>query len=139
LEWARAETERHNPAAEQLAWFDLRLGELALRFGALGEARRRLDHGLALAPDQWRLLAARARLALTSGDVAAGARPRGPAPTPPSRSRHARPDRRCLASPGGQHPGGPVLPGARGRDPGAAGRFSPRLVSRPARPRPAHS
>jgi len=69
LEWARAETERHSPAAEQLAWFDLRLGELALRFGALGEARRRLDQGLARAPDQWRLLAARARLALATGDL----------------------------------------------------------------------
>jgi len=71
LERARAETERHSPAAvEQLAWFDLRLGELALRFGATTESRRRLDHGLALVPDQWRLLAARARLALATGDLA---------------------------------------------------------------------
>ncbi len=69
LEWARAETARHDSAAEPLAWFDLRLGELALRFGAYGEARRRLEQGLARAPDQWRLLAARARLALATGDV----------------------------------------------------------------------
>ena len=71
LEWARAETARHAPdAAEQLAWFDLRLGEMALRFGARHEARRRLESGLALAPDNWRLLAARARLALAAGDYA---------------------------------------------------------------------
>jgi tetratricopeptide (TPR) repeat protein len=53
---------------QQIAWYELRLGELALRHNALGEARRRLDRGLALAPDDWRLLAARARLALATKD-----------------------------------------------------------------------
>lgn len=52
----------------QLAWYELRLGELALRFGAHREARNRLDAGLALVPDDWHLLAARARLALEQGD-----------------------------------------------------------------------
>jgi tetratricopeptide (TPR) repeat protein len=69
LEWARDETKRVDPAAtERLAWFELRLGEMALRLGAPGEARRRLDAGLALVPNHWRLLAARARLALELGD-----------------------------------------------------------------------
>jgi tetratricopeptide (TPR) repeat protein len=71
LERARAETDPGDPAAvERLAWFELRLGEMALRQGANREARRRLDAGLALAPDHWRLLAARARLALAEGDLA---------------------------------------------------------------------
>jgi tetratricopeptide (TPR) repeat protein len=52
----------------QLAWYELRLGELALRHGNHREARRRLEGGLALIPDDWRLLAARARLALVTGD-----------------------------------------------------------------------
>jgi len=69
LEAAR-ETLAHSdpPRPERLAWYELRLGELALRFGALPEARRRLDAGLALLPGNWRLLAARARLALAGGD-----------------------------------------------------------------------
>jgi tetratricopeptide (TPR) repeat protein len=71
LEWARGEAARSDPTpVEQLAWFELRLGELALRFGAHAEARRRLDAGLALCPDHWRLLAVRARLALVTGDYA---------------------------------------------------------------------
>ncbi len=64
LEWARDVTARRaevSPSA--VAWYELRLGEMALRFGATGEAARRLDAGLALVPDDWRLLAARARLA----------------------------------------------------------------------------
>jgi tetratricopeptide (TPR) repeat protein len=71
LEWARAETELRDPgAAEQLGWFELRLGELALRFGAHREARERLEAGLTRVPGNWRLLAARARLALATGDFA---------------------------------------------------------------------
>ncbi|MGQ0702441.1 MAG: tetratricopeptide repeat protein, partial [Gemmatimonadales bacterium] len=54
----------------QRAWYDLRLGELALRFGASREARRRLDAGLTLIPDHWRLLLARARLASETGELA---------------------------------------------------------------------
>jgi tetratricopeptide (TPR) repeat protein len=71
LEWARGETQLRDPdAAGQLAWFELRLGELALRFGAHREARERLEAGLTRAPGNWRLLAARARLALAAGDFA---------------------------------------------------------------------
>jgi tetratricopeptide (TPR) repeat protein len=71
LEWARDQAAREDATTpQQLSWYELRLGELALRFGALAEARRRLDAGLALVPDDWHLLAARARLALARGDYA---------------------------------------------------------------------
>ena len=70
LERARDEAVRAaGPTSDQLAWYELRLGDLALRFGAHREAARRLDAGLALAPDDWRLLATRARLALVTGDL----------------------------------------------------------------------
>jgi len=62
---------RAHMSRDQLAWYELRLGELALRFGALREARKRLDAGLAIVPDDWRLLAARARLALEQGEARA--------------------------------------------------------------------
>ncbi len=70
LESARDDEARRGDAVrpQQLAWYELRLGELALRFGDTGEARRRLDRGLTLVPDDWRLLAARARLALATGN-----------------------------------------------------------------------
>jgi tetratricopeptide (TPR) repeat protein len=60
----------HAAPAEQLAWFQLRLGDLALRHGRLEEAERELEAGLALAPDDHRLLGAAARLALLRGDAA---------------------------------------------------------------------
>ena len=68
LEAARDDAFQHADAipVQQLAWYELRLGELALRYGATAEARRRLDRGLTLVPDDWRLLAARARLALAT-------------------------------------------------------------------------
>ncbi len=70
LEAARDEAARRGDPRhpQQMAWYELRLGELALRFGAYDEARRRLDRGLGLVPDDWRLLAARARLALATGN-----------------------------------------------------------------------
>jgi tetratricopeptide (TPR) repeat protein len=69
LEWARDAASRDaNLPLEQRAWYELRLGELALRFDAHAEARTRLVAGLALVPDDWRLLAARARLALEVED-----------------------------------------------------------------------
>jgi tetratricopeptide (TPR) repeat protein len=69
LEWARDAARRDdNLPLEQRAWYELRLGELALRFGAHAEAQDRLDAGLALVPDDWRLLATRARLALEVRD-----------------------------------------------------------------------
>jgi tetratricopeptide (TPR) repeat protein len=71
LEAARRELIGRGDAipTQQLAWYELRLGELALRHGALGEARRYLDAGIALVPDDWRLLAARGRLALAMRDA----------------------------------------------------------------------
>jgi tetratricopeptide (TPR) repeat protein len=53
---------RHGLPREQLAWFHLRLGDLALRTGHLHEAARELDAGLAIRPGDYRLLGAQARL-----------------------------------------------------------------------------
>jgi tetratricopeptide (TPR) repeat protein len=47
---------------EQLAWFDLRIGDLELRRGKLREAGKAYASGLAVAPDDYRLLGAEARL-----------------------------------------------------------------------------
>jgi tetratricopeptide (TPR) repeat protein len=52
----------HGMPAEQLAWFDLRLGDLALRNGHLSEAEQELAKGLAVAPDDYRILGVLARL-----------------------------------------------------------------------------
>jgi tetratricopeptide (TPR) repeat protein len=48
--------------SEQRAWFHLRVGDLALRYGRLAEARRELEAGLAAAPNDHRVLGALARL-----------------------------------------------------------------------------
>ncbi len=53
---------RHGMPREQVAWFHLRLGDLALRAGQLGEAQRELEAGLAVLPGDYRLLGALARL-----------------------------------------------------------------------------
>ncbi len=53
---------------EQLAWFDLRLGELAQRNGRYDLARDAYARGLALVPGDGRLLAASARLAAATHD-----------------------------------------------------------------------
>ncbi|MGH7516018.1 MAG: tetratricopeptide repeat protein [Gemmatimonadales bacterium] len=58
----------HALPREQRAWFHLRVGDLALRYGRLGEAKAALEAGLAESPDDHRLLAARARLAAEGGD-----------------------------------------------------------------------
>ncbi|MGN6393032.1 MAG: tetratricopeptide repeat protein [Gemmatimonadales bacterium] len=55
-------THRHGLPREQLAWFHLRLGDLALRTGHLRDARHELAAGLAIAPDDYRLLGTVARL-----------------------------------------------------------------------------
>ena len=60
----------HGASRQQLAWYQLRLGDLALRHGRLDEAAEELAAGLVIAPDDYRLLAARARLALARGDAA---------------------------------------------------------------------
>lgn len=57
----------HAMPAGQLAWFQLRLGDLALRFGRLDEAESELLAGLAAAPTDYRLLGALARLELVRG------------------------------------------------------------------------
>ena len=48
--------------AEQLAWFDLRIGDLELRRGKLREAGKAFASGLSEAPEDYRLLGAEARL-----------------------------------------------------------------------------
>lgn len=48
---------------EQLAWFDLRIGELAFRNGRSDLAQSAFDRGLSIVPDDPRLLAAKARVA----------------------------------------------------------------------------
>ena len=53
---------RHGMSREQLAWFHLRLGDLALRSGHLPEAEHELDAGLAILPGDYRLLGTLARL-----------------------------------------------------------------------------
>ena len=53
----------HGMPAEQLAWFHLRLADLAGRNGHLSEADREISAGLAIAPNDYRLLGAAARLA----------------------------------------------------------------------------
>ena len=63
LRLARDEAgRRHAMPKEQIAWFHLRLGDLALRTGHLDEAERELDSGLGIAPDDYRLLGTLARL-----------------------------------------------------------------------------
>lgn len=64
---------RHGMPKEQLAWFHLRLGDLAFRYGHLGEAKRELEAGLAIEPRDARLLAARARLYAVRGEWQAAA------------------------------------------------------------------
>ena len=63
LRVARAEAKRrHGMPKEQVAWFHLRLGDLALRHGHLGEAERELRNGLRVLPNDYRLLGTMARL-----------------------------------------------------------------------------
>ncbi len=57
----------HGMPVEQLAWFQLRLGDLAMRQGHLPEARHEFERGLSLLPGDYRLLGAMARLELASG------------------------------------------------------------------------
>jgi Flp pilus assembly protein TadD len=58
----------HALPREQRAWFHLRVGDLALRYGRLEEAEAALGGGLVESPDDHRLLAARARLAAARHD-----------------------------------------------------------------------
>jgi tetratricopeptide (TPR) repeat protein len=63
-----AAMHRHGMPREQVAWFQLRLGDLALRAGHLDEAERELAAGLRLLPADARLLAALARVAAARHD-----------------------------------------------------------------------
>jgi tetratricopeptide (TPR) repeat protein len=57
-------SSRHGMPRSHLAWFHWRLGDLALRHGRPDEAERELQAGLALAPEDHRLLDGMARVAL---------------------------------------------------------------------------
>ncbi len=67
LERAQEEARRRLAPVDQVAWFDLRLGDLSLRFGDPGQARERARAGLAVFPADWRLLALAARAELARG------------------------------------------------------------------------
>lgn len=58
---------RQGMPRSQLAWFHWRLGDLALRHGRPDEAESELKAGLALAPEDHRLLDGMARVALARG------------------------------------------------------------------------
>jgi tetratricopeptide (TPR) repeat protein len=57
-----AVVDRRDVPAEQKAWFWLRLGDLQLRRGRIGEAAIDYQNGLAAHPDDYRLLTATAKL-----------------------------------------------------------------------------
>jgi tetratricopeptide (TPR) repeat protein len=65
---------RHLPglSGEQAAWFELRVGDIALRNGRLGEAEKAFRAGLEAHPGDFRLLAAMARAAVARHDWRAG-------------------------------------------------------------------
>jgi tetratricopeptide (TPR) repeat protein len=58
---------RHGMPRSQIAWFHWRLGDLALRHGRPDEAQRELEAGLALVPQDHRLLDGMARVAAARG------------------------------------------------------------------------
>jgi tetratricopeptide (TPR) repeat protein len=55
-------SRRHGVPKEQLAWYHLRLGDLALRYGHLDEAMAELRAGLSVSPEDYRLLGTLARV-----------------------------------------------------------------------------
>jgi len=68
LEDARAEAfGRRDLPREQVAWFQLRMGDFELRHGRLSEAKHALQTGLAIVPGDPRLLAGLARLEAARG------------------------------------------------------------------------
>jgi tetratricopeptide (TPR) repeat protein len=60
--------QRRDLPAEQLAWFHLRVGDLALRYGRLAEAEYAFRAGLNVFPGDYRLLAGLARLEAAQGN-----------------------------------------------------------------------
>jgi tetratricopeptide (TPR) repeat protein len=68
LEDARAEAfRRRDLPREQVAWFQLRMGDFELRHGRLGDAEHALKAGLTIVPGDPRLLGALARLEAARG------------------------------------------------------------------------
>ncbi|MBK9547537.1 MAG: hypothetical protein IPO52_00150 [Gemmatimonadetes bacterium] len=71
LEQAREDARRMAfTPAEQIAWYDLRLGDLARTVGATRLAARALNAAAAVAPDDARVLTTQAQLALDTNDPA---------------------------------------------------------------------
>lgn len=69
LRSAASKVERRDDLPrEQVAWFHFRLGELELRAGRLAAADSALRRGLAIFPDDYRILGALARLASARGE-----------------------------------------------------------------------
>lgn len=60
---------RFGTPAEQVAWFDLRLGELALAVGSFDEAAQHFELARAIVPDDPRVLLGFARLAIARNDA----------------------------------------------------------------------
>ncbi len=68
LRQARDEAvSRYGVPRSHIAWFYWRLGDLALRQGEVGEAETEIEAGLAIAPEDHRLLDAMARVAAARG------------------------------------------------------------------------
>jgi tetratricopeptide (TPR) repeat protein len=65
---------RPDLTTEQRAWFGLRLADLELRHGNLRAAKRVISESLREAPDDWRLILARARLEAANGSWQRAAR-----------------------------------------------------------------
>lgn len=64
----RRVSKRDDLPREQVSWFHYRLGELDMRAGALDSAQASFDRGLAVWPDDYRILGALARLAAMRGE-----------------------------------------------------------------------
>jgi tetratricopeptide (TPR) repeat protein len=73
LERARdlARRDSHGLPGEQLAWFELRVGDFEMRHGRLDVADSALRSGLRIRPDDYRLLGTLARLELARGRATA--------------------------------------------------------------------
>jgi tetratricopeptide (TPR) repeat protein len=69
LDSARADAQsRRDVPKETKAWYELRVGELEMRRGFVRTARRHFEAGLAIEPNDPRLIAAMARLATTRAE-----------------------------------------------------------------------
>jgi tetratricopeptide (TPR) repeat protein len=60
--------ERRDLPVEQVAWFELRVGDIEMRNGRMNGARKALEDGLALSPNDYRLLAAMSKLEAVEGN-----------------------------------------------------------------------